>query len=587
VLQGGNELCRIEGFDRGKAVSELKVSIEAEAGLVPALTRLINPESHVELQDHLTLEDAGMPSDHALAEGVIQLYAQKLKKVVVADELQIAPGEVTDSKLAVLCDSIRDNPPDILVLCGCCGVTNISYLVQLSTISHLDISGCSVGAKGGFQLAGVIKNMGAMLSLNLSNNGLGELVAPAVLSDGWSKPDPGNPDYRYQHTDGRHQEAPPGGKPEGAIAIANAISNMRAISSVNILKNKIPVEQAQELVKIMQTKEKLTTLCGLSRDETELDFSGQGLGAGDAVLIANDISDMGAISSVNLLSNDIGVEQAGALVIILKEHPILKSLCGNKGGETELDMSGKMKGAEDAIMLAAEIVDNRALTSLNLADNSLGELVPPEGWTKTGDGLFSPALWRHADGREQNQDPGSKPEGIIAIVNATPDMGAMTSLNLSKNELVANLGCGEYDYSGELHISFTPNICSNPIILVGIVALANAIPDMEALSKLAMRQNNINGAEAGKAFADMLAQNTVLKELDLSRQACGYGGTALDAAFAKEFAVGISNNGALAKLNISNTHIEQGESLQLITALCNTKGIELENDNESDSDYDY
>ena len=119
VLQGGNELCRIEGFDRRKAVSELKVSIEAEAGLVPALTRLINPESHVELQDHQTLEDAGMPSEQALAEGVIQLYAQKLKKVVVADELQIAPGEVTDSKLAVLCDSIRDDPPDILVLCGC------------------------------------------------------------------------------------------------------------------------------------------------------------------------------------------------------------------------------------------------------------------------------------------------------------------------------------------------------------------------------------------------------------------------------------------------------------------------------------
>ena len=151
VLQGGNELCRIEGFDRRKAVSELKVSIAAEAGLVPALTRLINPESHVELQDHQTLEDAGMPSEHALAEGVIQLYAQKLKKVVVADELQIAPGEVTDSKLASLCDSIKDDPPDILVLCGCCRVTNISCLVQLSTISHLDISCCDLGAQGGFQ----------------------------------------------------------------------------------------------------------------------------------------------------------------------------------------------------------------------------------------------------------------------------------------------------------------------------------------------------------------------------------------------------------------------------------------------------
>jgi hypothetical protein len=78
-----------------------------------------------------------------------------------------------------------------------------------------------------------------------------------------------------------------------------------------------------------------------------------------------------AISSVNLLKNDIGVEQAAALVIILKEHPTLKSLCGNKGDETELDMSGKMKGAEDAIMLVPEIVDNGALTSLNLSSTVL------------------------------------------------------------------------------------------------------------------------------------------------------------------------------------------------------------------------
>jgi hypothetical protein len=74
---------------------------------------------------------------------------------------------------------------------------------------------------------------------------------------------------------------------------------------------------------------------------------------------------------VNLLENIIGVEQAQSLAIILKEHPVLKSLCGNKGNETELDLSGKMNGAGDAIMLAAEIIDNEALTSLNLSLNSL------------------------------------------------------------------------------------------------------------------------------------------------------------------------------------------------------------------------
>jgi hypothetical protein len=64
----------------------------------------------------------------------------------------------------------------------------------------------------------------------------------------------------------------------------------------------------------MRSKENLTTLCGLSREETELDFSSQDLGAGDAVLIANDISDMGALTSLNLASNSIGAYKD-------KEHP--------------------------------------------------------------------------------------------------------------------------------------------------------------------------------------------------------------------------------------------------------------------------
>jgi hypothetical protein len=97
---------------------------------------------------------------------------------------------------------------------------------------------------------------------------------------------------------------------EGALVVTEYLDGNRAISSVNLLKNAIPVEQAQELVKIMQSKEKLTTLCGLRKDETELDFRGQNLLAGDAVLIANDISDMRAMKSLNLASNLLGVEGA-------------------------------------------------------------------------------------------------------------------------------------------------------------------------------------------------------------------------------------------------------------------------------------
>jgi hypothetical protein len=197
------------------------------------LTRLINPESHIELQDHLALKDAGMSSEHALTDGVIQLYAQKLKKVVVADELQIAPGQVTDSELAELCDSIKDDPPDILVLCGCRRVTNISCLVQLSTISHLDISGCNPegGAKGGTHLAGAIKDMGAMKKIDISSNGLraegGKALAAGLKGNqvitelNISNNDLGKNDEEYIDT-------------TGVIAIANAIPDMEALMSLDI-----------------------------------------------------------------------------------------------------------------------------------------------------------------------------------------------------------------------------------------------------------------------------------------------------------------------------------------------------------------
>jgi hypothetical protein len=47
--------------------------------------------------------------------------------------------------------------------------------------------------------------------------------------------------------------------------------------------------------------------------------------------------------------------------------------------------------------------------------------------------------------------------------------------------------------------------------------------------------------------------------------------------------------GALTKLDISNNNIGQGGPLQLISEVCNTKGIELDNhESESDDDnFDY
>jgi hypothetical protein len=81
-----------------------------------------------------------------------------------------------------------------------------------------------------------------------------------------------------------------------------------------------------------------------------------------------------------------------------------------------------------------------ALLCLDVSDNNLGELVPPEGWTKgdyiSGSGKYN---WFHTDGRkEEGAVPsGSTPDGIVALADAIPDVGALTSLNLSSNGLEA------------------------------------------------------------------------------------------------------------------------------------------------------
>jgi hypothetical protein len=109
--------------------------------------------------------------------------------------------------------------------------------------SHLDISGCNLGAKGSFHLAGVIKDMGALTSLNLSSNEIGahwdDEQGMMVTPEGTFVVIFAFCSHFVFYV--------------GPVAIADAIKDMGAISSINLLENSIPVEQAQELVKIMQT----------------------------------------------------------------------------------------------------------------------------------------------------------------------------------------------------------------------------------------------------------------------------------------------------------------------------------------------
>jgi hypothetical protein len=84
-------------------------------------------------------------------------------------------------------------------------------------------------------------------------------------------------------------------------------------------------------------------------------------------------------------------------------------------------------------ILVIQPQDKGALTSLNISNNRIGWLSVPDGWeTKKDNGdyqVFKPPGGKWA----KDAPPGAKAEGIIAIANAIPDMRALTSLNLASN----------------------------------------------------------------------------------------------------------------------------------------------------------
>ena len=76
---------------------------------------------------------------------------------------------------------------------------------------------------------------------------------------------------------------------EGAKLLAEALSVDGSITSIDILSNELDIGSADLLLKVKAEKPNLCTLCGLTHEETELDYRYSNLGPGDAKLLASEI----------------------------------------------------------------------------------------------------------------------------------------------------------------------------------------------------------------------------------------------------------------------------------------------------------
>jgi hypothetical protein len=88
------------------------------------------------------------------------------------------------------------------------------------------------------------------------------------------------------------------------VQLAEAFKVNRTLTSVNLLGNHIPREQAQKIVAIMPTQGNLVTLCGIKETEVELDFSNQPLRDGCVVLLSHELENNQKLASQKLIVNN-------------------------------------------------------------------------------------------------------------------------------------------------------------------------------------------------------------------------------------------------------------------------------------------
>jgi hypothetical protein len=274
--------------------------------------------------------------------------------------------------------------------------------------------------------------MGALLSLDISSNRLRvkgtKLLAKALKSN--QTMTSLNVSFSNMTYDGRTY-----GDMSGVAALADVIPGMRALTSLDVSSNDLGRMSSREGWIIDGAGDYISPE---GKDHRQNKPDGVEFKPFGVIALAGAIPDMGALTSLHVGQNSIRQKEIREIIAIAMGMDSMKILCEVPFKDktlTELDVSGKNLGTEGALVVAEYLKGNEAMTSLNLANNNIGELVHPQnlGWTREEVG--GSFVFRHPDGREQPDAPKSEPVGAIALANAIPDMRALTCLNLASNSL--------------------------------------------------------------------------------------------------------------------------------------------------------
>ena len=161
----------------------------------------------------------------------------------------------------------------------------------------------------------------------------------------------------------------------GAQSLADMLQVNRALTALDVQGNKLG-DGSGALADAVSESQQIEVFCKIPvkqlRDDslTELNLRGESIGPCGAMVVAHLLHFSRALTSVNLLQNDLG-DGAAAVVAAAKQHGNIKTLCGIEQGRAEVSFKNRGLEASDAVLLSFDMEVNRALKSVDLWYNNI------------------------------------------------------------------------------------------------------------------------------------------------------------------------------------------------------------------------
>jgi hypothetical protein len=172
--------------------------------------------------------------------------------------------------------------------------------------------------------------------------------------------------------------------PGFAEGISKGLVDNGALSIANVMGNRIGKEMLSKLQEIMRSKPNLISLCGIADDATEADLSGLNMDADDAIILASELPDKGALTKFDISNCGLRAEGGKALAVALKGNDVMTEL--NVAGN-ELGLKSDGSNCDTGIIAIADAIpDMGALTSLDISGNGIGAYHDRSQWVSTPEG---------------------------------------------------------------------------------------------------------------------------------------------------------------------------------------------------------